>query len=197
MPEAPLTSGSRPSVIASVSGRPSVSTQDPSGRDADRDHLEPFGVEVAQDAACGNARDGVLGAASAVDDGDADATLRPVRASQPREATAPAEPRMIVPAWRPGAFSRSACSMSATRSSVSSMPSESRANPSATGSPHRARRSTDVWMPPKLVAATSRSLRATSSCTAAASASSTATSPPKRFICRFATACDGSSGSPG
>ena len=31
------------------------------------------------------------------------------------------------------------------------MPSEMRAKPSLTGSPHRARRSTDVWMPPKLV----------------------------------------------
>ena len=42
---------------------------------------------------------------------------------------------------------------------MSSMPSEMRANPSATGSPQRARRSTDVWMPPKLVAATSSALR--------------------------------------
>ena len=44
------------------------------GRDADRDHLEPLGVEVAQDAACGNTRNRVFGASSAVDDGDADAT---------------------------------------------------------------------------------------------------------------------------
>ena len=34
---------------------------------------------------------------------------------------------------------------------MSSMPAEMRAKPSPTGSPHLARRSTDVWMPPKLV----------------------------------------------
>ncbi len=34
---------------------------------------------------------------------------------------------------------------------MSSMPSENRANPSATGSPQRALRSTEEWIPPKLV----------------------------------------------
>ena len=83
VPDVALTSGSRPSVIASVSGRASVSTQEPSGVMPTATHLEPLRVEVAQDAACGNAGDGVLGAASAVDDGDAVCGQ-----SQPREATA-------------------------------------------------------------------------------------------------------------
>ena len=55
VPDAPLTSGSRPSVIASVSGSALVSTHEPSRSDADRDHLEPLRIEVAQDATCGNA----------------------------------------------------------------------------------------------------------------------------------------------
>ena len=62
------------------------------------------------------------------------------------------------------------------------MPSDILANPAGTGYPQRARRSTEVWMPPKLVAATRRLLRATRRCTASASASSRDTSPPKRFI---------------
>ncbi len=73
MPDVPVTSGSRPSVIARVSGSAFVSIHEPPGSDADRDHLEALGIEVAQDAACGNTRNRVLGAASAVDDGDSDA----------------------------------------------------------------------------------------------------------------------------
>ena len=42
----------------------------PLGGDADGDHLEALGVEVAQDAACRDAGDRVLGTAAAVDDGD-------------------------------------------------------------------------------------------------------------------------------
>ena len=68
------TIGDRKSLRAAVGQHPrSV------GGDADRDHLEALGVEVAQDAACGNTRNRVLGAASAVDDGDADATGGPGR----------------------------------------------------------------------------------------------------------------------
>ena len=59
--------------MASVSGRPSVSTHEPCGEIPTGDHLESFRIEVAQDAACGNTRDRVFGATSAVDDGDADA----------------------------------------------------------------------------------------------------------------------------
>ena len=65
-------SGSWPSVMARVSGRASVSTQEPSGEMPTATHFEPLRIEVAQDAAGGNARDGVFRAASAVDNGDAD-----------------------------------------------------------------------------------------------------------------------------
>ncbi len=45
----------------------------PAGRFPTGDHLESLRIEVAQDAACGNTRDRVFGATSAVDDGNADA----------------------------------------------------------------------------------------------------------------------------
>src|SRR5689334_24074530 len=47
-----------------------------SRRDADRDHFEPLRIEMAEDATCGNAGDRMLGAASAVDNGNTDATGR-------------------------------------------------------------------------------------------------------------------------
>ena len=78
-----------------------------------------------------------------------------------------------------------ACSKSAIRSSVSSIPSEMRAKPSLTGSPQRARRSTELdaaearRRDQQRAAFHQRVYRP-------ASSNSTATSPPKRFICRVA-----------
>ena len=55
VPDVPLTSGSRPSVIARLSGLGVGQHPRALRRDADRDHLEPLRIEVAQDATCGNA----------------------------------------------------------------------------------------------------------------------------------------------
>ena len=72
---------------------------------------------------------------------------------------------------------------------------EKRTKPSGTASPpHCARRSTVVWMPPKLVAACTSRLARTSRCTAASSASSAETTPLGRSICRLASANEGSCG---
>ena len=85
VPDAPLTSGSRPSVIARrLRGRVGEHPRPVRG-DADRDHLEALRVEVAQDAARRHAGNGVLAAAAAEDDGDADTGWS--GQSQPREAT--------------------------------------------------------------------------------------------------------------
>ena len=199
VPDAPLTSGSRPSVIARVSGVGVGEHPRAARGDADGDHLEPLRVEVAQDAARGNTGNRVLGAASAVDDGDTDATggAGLVAGSHNLERLPP-RPEAAGSTAATCDFHLNACSISAIRSSVSSMPAEMRAKPSLTGSPQRARRSTEVWMPPKLVEETSRSLRCTSSWTASrvceldrhesAEALHLPCSRPR---------CDGSSGRPG
>src|SRR4051812_24359336 len=77
----------------------------------------------------------------------------------------------------------SAAAMSASRSSVVSMPAEKRMKPSDTASvPHRARRSAEVCNPPKLVASVTSELAARKAWARAASARAKPSTEPKRVI---------------
>ena len=132
-------------------------------RDTDRHDLEPVRVEVTQDAARRHTGDRMLGTAAAVDDADADPGTVSHKVG---EATAPGvQSRHHVGDQVVGVLDTCRDAGEPVRDGI----------PTGPAGPPR-------WMPPKLVAATSRSLARTTACTAAASESSTETREPNRRI---------------
>src|SRR5262250_2920157 len=92
------------------------------------------------------------GTAAQVDDLAVTVPQRPLGSGQVLRSHARTLPARRNPYRHPAAASRAA-RMSATTSTVSSIPQDSRTSPSGTGSPHCARRSADVCVPPNDVAA--------------------------------------------